>query len=198
MNSFIKFPFTIFLVAFTMLIFIASCGDDDDPADTVQSDRCNMGQKATLTLDITGVGIFNFSESTTAISHATDTEGSGVDALSMYIYWKDPASSDSLAYDVTVENENISQGTTYAYNTTNFNGTVNFYRYTGGVLQDHFTFSDWTTTITELEEYQTSSAGGYTTTRMAFVDAMTSGTLTRVGAGTTHAFTSSYTICPKY
>ena len=191
MKTYIK-SFSLFL----LISLVLAC-DNNDPGVTDQSDRCNNGDKATLSLDIIGVGNFVYVESGSAISHATDTEGSGVDAVSMYIYWKDPNSADSLAYDITLENLTLSTGT-YAYDSANFNGTVNFYHYNGGVLQAHYTFVDWETSIFDFEAYATSSAGGYTTTRLAFVDAMTSGTLRNTSTSTTHLFTSTYTICPEY
>lgn len=190
-------PWIFSLLTFLFIGLVSSCGSEDLPTDLQRSDRCNMGQKATLTLDIPGIGNYVYTESPSTISHATDTEGSGIDAISMYIYWKDAASGDSLAFDVTVENETLASAS-YNYDNANFNGTVNFYRYTGGTLQDHFTFDDWETTINDFEVFGTSSNGGFTVTRLAFVDAMTSGTFTRVGAGTAHTFTSNYTICPGY
>lgn len=189
---------SIKILPFLLLLFLVAACNDDEPEETSQSDRCNMGDRATLTLNIPGVGIYNYTESATAVSHATDTEGSGVDALSMFIRWVDPITDDSLLFDVTVENETLAVST-YSYDALSFNGTVNFYIYNGGILQGHYTFDDWQTTITDFEIYNTSSAGGYTTTRLAFMDAMTSGTFRLIGGGATiYPFTSSYTICPKY
>ena len=180
-----------------LIIFVTSC-NDEEPDDPFQSNRCNMGQQATLTLNIMGVGIFNFEESARSISHATDTEGSGIDAISMYMHWKNSSTGDSLLYDITVENETLAINT-YTNDPLSFNGSVNFYIYNGDSLLAHYTFDDWETSINDFEVYRTSSAGGYTTKRLAFMDAMTSGTLRLIGGGaTTYAFTSSYTICPKY
>lgn len=116
----------------------------------------------------------------------------------MYMRWKDASSGDSLLYDITIENKTLAINT-YTYDVLSFNGSVNFYIYHVGVLQAHDTFADWTTSTNDSEAYRTSSAGGYTTTRLAFIDAITSGNLKLVGGGATnYPFTSSYTICPKY
>lgn len=180
----------------TLFLFLISCGDDGAGAD-FQSDRCNSGQQATLTLNIDGVGNFTYMESSKSISHASDSEGLGIDAISMYMHWKDAATGDSLIFDVTVENETLAE-TTYNLNPSDLNGTVYFYIYNGGVLQDWYRFNNWETTINEYEVYTTTSAGGLTSTRLAFVDAVTSGVLLRDGVLTTHSFTANYTICPKY
>lgn len=185
------------LFVLALLLLFTNCGDDGGSGLTVQSNKCNDGDQATLSLNINGVGSFTFTDSERAISHATDTEGSGVDAIVMYMRWLDPVTGDSIIFDITVENSTLA-ATTYIYNPMSFNGTVNFYIHDGGVLQSHYTFSEWVTSINEFEVFTTSSGGGFTNTKLAYVSASTSGTLTKVGAGTTHAFSSDYTICPKY
>lgn len=186
-----------FFTLFVLLFILTNCGDDGGTSIDFQSEKCNSGQQATLNLVINGVGTFTYTESSSAYSHATDTEGSGVDATSMYMGWKDPITGDSLRFDVTVENETLAVDT-YNYNATNFNGTVNFYIYKDGALDAHYTFTDWQTTINEFDVYTTRSQGGFTTSRLAFVSAATSGTFRKIGGSGTNTFTSTYTICPRY
>jgi hypothetical protein len=184
---------------FALLLLLSSCGDDGGTGFNFQSDKCNSGQQATLTLNLNGIGTWTFEEGNSAVSHASDTEGSGIDAISMYMRWKDSATGDSLIFDVTVENETLAVDTyDYNDNPSNINGTVNFYIYKDGVEDSHYIFKDWKTTISEFDVYTTSSQGGYTTTKLAFIMASTSGIFTKVGPSTIHAFMSEYTICPRY
>ncbi|MEZ5007094.1 MAG: hypothetical protein R2753_02960 [Chitinophagales bacterium] len=185
------------LALFVLLFSLTNCGDDGGASFDFQSDKCNSGQQATLNLVIDGVGTFTYTESSSAYSHASDTEGSGIDAVSMYMGWKDLVTGDSLRFDVTIENETLAEDT-YTFTEIPFNGTVNFYIYEDGALKDHYTFLDWETTINEFDVYTTSSQGGFTSTRLAFVSAATSGTFREIGGSGTNTFTSTYTICPRY
>ena len=53
-----------FLPFLWLLIFVKACNEEDQ-SDSFQSDKCNLEDQVPLTLNIAGVGIYNYTESAT-------------------------------------------------------------------------------------------------------------------------------------